>query len=47
MKFGIILHDLMNDDLFTKVYGIWCDGGSMAYAARASGCSYYSSGIGS
>lgn len=32
----------INDDRFTKAYGIWCDGGSMAYAARASGCSYSS-----
>lgn len=30
------------DQRFAKAYEIWCNGGTMAYAARASGCSYYS-----
>lgn len=30
------------DGRFAKAYEIWCAGGTMAYAARASGCSYSS-----
>ena len=30
------------DERFANAYGIWCSGGSMAYAARVSGCTYAS-----